>query len=238
MSDIYSGHRSRLKKKFLNWPDSLETHELLELLLFYSIPRCDTKKTAHELLNRFENLQGVLNADVDDLCNVEGVGESSATLIKICATLASRYGLEQIDTRLSLPSFSTLCEYLKHLYVGTSNEKVYLILLNNSLKILKTQLIHSGNVNLSSLQIRSMIETALKYKASYAILVHNHPNGSAIPSGADIEATHLVNQAFSLISVNFVDHVIYADGKATPVMHGNSDSPEASFDKTLKQIRQ
>jgi DNA repair protein RadC len=87
--NLHKAHRLRLKERFLQQGlDGFEDHLVLELILFYAIPRIDVNGLAHELLNRFGSLHGVLDASVDDLRKVRGVGENAALLIKLIPSLA------------------------------------------------------------------------------------------------------------------------------------------------------
>ena len=234
MSD-HSGHRNRLKNKFMGAPrETLDDHELLEMLLFYSIPRSNTNELAHELIDRFGSLSGVFDADAAELEEVPGIGKSSVTLIRLCSEMISRYYVSNIDTRKPFTSYSMLCEYLVRLYAGTSKETVYLLLFNNAMRLIKTVLIGTGSVNVSALQMRSVVERALRCNASYALLAHNHPNGLAVPSNADIDVTHRINQALALINVNFIDHIIVAGEKCSPVLHMSDSAPGESFNHTLE----
>jgi DNA repair protein RadC len=96
---LHDGHRERLKARFrTEGADRLQDHELLELLLFYAIPRSDTNELAHKLLLRFGSLQGVLEAEIPALCTVEGVGENTATLLKSVSALYQRTELRAAQT--------------------------------------------------------------------------------------------------------------------------------------------
>ena len=88
--NIHKGHRERLRKRFLEDGEHFETHELLELLLTYSIPRRDTNRTAHILLSRSGSFENILAAELDELTEVEGVGEKTAVMLKLIGELGNR----------------------------------------------------------------------------------------------------------------------------------------------------
>ena len=125
--NIHAGHRQRLRKKFLQQgADSLEPHELLELLLFYAVPRANTNPTAHELLRQFGSLKNVLSAPVEDLVRVEGLGESSALLIALVARLYCRAMVDSMEeSRDILDTTERLGRYFVALLASESREVMY-----------------------------------------------------------------------------------------------------------------
>ena len=114
----HDGHRERFKNRFLSSPESFEDHELLELILFYTIPRKNTNETAHKLLNRFSSIKGVLDASIEALCDVDDIGPSSALYIKAIAALVLRYGNSDTKSDGLLKSPITLSSFLKNLFIA------------------------------------------------------------------------------------------------------------------------
>ena len=106
---IHDGHRERLRKKFKE--GNIEDHELLELLLFSSIPRRNTNEIAHRLIDKFGSVNGVFNASERALCSVEGVGENSAMLIKTVSKCIERYLMKPNVPNERLDTFSKLEKY-------------------------------------------------------------------------------------------------------------------------------
>ena len=139
-------HRERLKSRFLKSPDSFEDHELLELILFYSIPRKNTNETAHKLLERFGSLKGVLDANIDALRSVENIGPTSALYLKAISKLVLKYRISEQKTDELLKSPSTLSMFLKSLFIGTENEISYVLLFDNSKRLIKCE--KTGNFSL------------------------------------------------------------------------------------------
>ena len=96
--NLHEGHRQRLKERFIkNGLSDFEDHNVLELLLFYSVPRSDTNELGHKLLKKFGSLSNVFDAPVDELCKVEGIGLHSATLIKLIPELCNLYYVVKSD---------------------------------------------------------------------------------------------------------------------------------------------
>ncbi len=218
---MHEHHRERLKNRFLSEGlEGFEPHNVIELLLFYSVPRRDTNPTAHRLIERFGSVSGVLDADFSELCRVEGVGEHSASLIKLIPQLARRYMTELAFEGGRLDTAQKLGDYFVSKYIGEASETVYMMLLSSSYQCLGCELLHRGSVNSSYITTRTMIEHALNYKASMVVLAHNHPGGVAVPSSDDIRTTALMSEALSVVDVRLIEHFIVAGDKYTPMLSG------------------
>lgn len=215
--NIHAGHRNRLKKRFLDQGfENMQDHEILELLLFYAIPRKDTNELAHKLIDHFGSLTAVFDASISNLMEVNGVAESTATLITMIPKLASVYQYGKCNTAEPV-DIDSVCEMLVSKYIGIYDETVYLTLLDIKCKLLFVGIINKGNVNCAQIYIRKIITLATQYNASYAIVSHNHPSGFAIPSADDIKTTIKVRDALNTINVKLIDHIIIADGEAISI---------------------
>lgn len=211
--NIHAGHRQRLRKKFLqSGADSLEPHELLELLLFYAIPRANTNPTAHMLLDQFGSLKNVLSAPVEDLARVEGLGESSAVLLALVARLYCRAMVDSIEEcRNILDTTERLGHYCIALLSAESREVMYQICLDAKGRLLKRFRVNEGSTSGVDFDVRKIVVNALGSNASMVVLTHNHPSGVALPSDEDFAGTDMVREALDTISVRLVDHIIVAD---------------------------
>ena len=216
---MHDGHRERLRKRFLDSPESFEDHELLELLLFYSIPRANTNETAHNMLDRFGSFHDILNADIPALMEVKDLGEKSAIFLRVISEILQRYSLEKFEKVNILESFATLKEYLCTLFVGTDNEKAYILLFNKARKLITCQKISEGYCAANTITMRDISSVSISSNAAYAILVHNHPGGKAIPSGEDISTTAIVNSAMKTHGISLLDHFIVAGNNCTSIMN-------------------
>ena len=218
---MHEQHRKRMKERFLREGiENFNPHNVLELLLFYSIPQKDTNETAHRLIERFGSLSAVFEAPFSELIKVDGVKEHSATLIKLIPELAQRYVSEANSFGGTyLPTADDAGKYFKAKYIGATKEIVYLLLLDNKYKILDCVKIHEGSVNSSAITMRKLIEVAIEAKASYAVLAHNHPGGLTIPSSDDIFTTRETAKAFNLIGVNFLAHILVAGDKYIDILN-------------------
>lgn len=234
---MHEGHRKRVKDKFrAHGQEVFEDHELLELLLFFSISRRNTNDTAHLLLERFGTLQGVFDASINELTTVDGIGKSSAVLIKTVGALVHRCKQRQPDTRLKLDSFSSVSRFLADLFDGESEERIYLIALNNSFKLIGYSNLYTGEINFSAATIDKIVKTAFDYNASFVIVAHNHPGGIAVPSQHDIDATIKMTDSFRYLNVSFLEHFVVAGGRCNPILHAGEVRNDKAFDRTIEVL--
>lgn len=228
---MHEHHRERLKARFLrDGIDGFDPHNVLELLLFYSVPRRDTNPIAHRLIERFGSISAVLDADFNELIKVEGVGEHSAALIKLIPQLARRYMTELTFEDGRLDTVQKIGNYFVSKYIGEVSETVYMLMLSSSYNVLGCELLHRGSVNSSFITMRGMIEHALAYNASMVVLAHNHPGGVAVPSSDDIRTTVMMSEALSVVDVRLIEHFIVAGGKYTPMLAGSSGRLGQAFE--------
>ena len=208
---IHDGHRQRLKDRFLREGlDGFTDVQVLELLLFYVVPRKDTNPIAHALVDRFGSLARVLDASVVKLTEVNGVTENGATFLKLVREIERRYALSQGE-EIILNTIDDCCEYLTHFFKGKRNETVFLLSLDAKLKLLSCREVGEGSVNYASVPIRRCVEMALEDGATSVILAHNHPSGLAVPSNDDIATTRRLAMALSAVEIQLVDHIVVAD---------------------------
>lgn len=208
----HDGHRERLRKRFLaHGLDHLQDHEVLELLLFYALPRRDTNGLARKLLKHFGSIAAILEAPLPELKKVGGIGDNAAVLLHLITPLSRRYLLSRSDKGVCLTSTQACGEYLLPYFFGTTEEMVYLLCLDAKCKVLACRLLQSGNVNSASISLRKAAEIAMSCNASSVVLAHNHTSGLALPSKADIETTSLLKSTLEPLGILLVDHVIVAE---------------------------
>ena len=217
--DVHKGHRKRLRERAAREElDSFDAHQVLELLLFYAIARQDTNPIAHRLLDHFGSLSQVLEAPVEELCKVEGVGENTAVYLRLVTQVGRWYQKDRAARVKMLPTLESCARYLQPYFFGQSVETVYLLCLDAKCKLLCCRKIAQGDVNSTDLSIRKIVETALSANASSVLLAHNHPGGMAIPSYEDIHTTQNVAAALQAVDVNFVDHLVICDDDYVSLM--------------------
>ncbi len=211
---MHEGHRKRLKERFIKEGlDSFEQHQVLELLLFYAIPRKDTNELAHRLIKKYGSLAGVFEADLIDLAGVPGMGVNSALLLSLIPSLARVYFRDRWGDKPFLGSSNRAGEYAVSLFAGRQYEVFYVICLDAQNRVNHSALVHEGTINEAPIYPRIIVETALRHQANSVILAHNHPGGSLVPSSADIEVTRKISSVLNAISINVVDHIIVAGDK-------------------------
>lgn len=219
---VHDGHRQRLIRRFLEEGlDSFESHNVLELLLFFSIPRRDTNEIAHALIADFGSLDGVFDAPYEELLKVDGVGDNTAALIKLIPQLTRRY-LEEADQDVILNNVEKTAEYFRQKYIGRTKETVFLACLDAKCRVIACPLLHEGSVNFTEINTRKIMEQVLRYNAAGVILAHNHPSGIAAPSMDDLETTQQIKKALRAINVDLVDHIIVADRECVSLAASNA----------------
>ena len=226
---LHAGHRQRLKNRYLEFGiENLSDHEALEMLLFYAIPQKNTNDLAHLLIDRFGSLRNVLTADVDSLKAVDGIGEHSAILIKLISDMHRKVRLSDNPDSEVMNSLSKIGKYLLNYYDGVGEERVTMMFLDNSMRLIDFVTLSHGSVNSSSVDYRSIAELSLRKKASAVILAHNHPGGLAIPSSEDRLISKNVDAALSVIGVHLIEHIIVGTANYAPTMQVHYGSLRAA----------
>ncbi len=216
---IHEGHRQRLKDRFRQEGlDGFNEVNALEMLLFYCVPRSDTNPLAHRLIERFGSFSGVLDASIEELEAVEGVGHNISTFLAFIPQLERYYNDNKNKNLKILTSVSQCGEYLRPKFINRKNEMVYMVCLDAKCKVLSCKQLGEGSVNSAGVPIRRIVDVALKMNASSVILAHNHPGGVAFPSSDDIQTTIRVSQALAGVDVVLTDHLIFADGDYTSIV--------------------
>ncbi len=210
--NIHKGHRQKLKNRVLAGGLAGEApHTILELLLFYGIPRKDTNPIAHELLDRFGSLSGVLRAGVEELKSVQGMTENAALLLHLILPVYAAYE-EDLRRMPTLPeSAAQIVDFMWPKLIGSTTEKAYLLCIGGNGKLLGLRKICEGDLSSAAIDLRALAAAVLETKAQDAILVHNHPNGVAAPSLQDIDATKQIVSFLDQMKVRLVNHIILSE---------------------------
>ena len=205
----HDGHRDRMKKRFLRHGlSSFDDHNVLELLLFYAVPRQDTNDLAHRLLETFGSLDRVFEALPEELMRVSGVGENTAALIRLVPEVTKRCLIVQESAERILPDRESVGRYLVPRFMNQRTEIVMLLCLDARMCVLDCRQIGSGGLSSASFSIRDIVQQCLLRNARYAVLAHNHVNGVAIASSEDIYTTREVQKALDLVGVRLLEHII------------------------------
>jgi DNA repair protein RadC len=206
---MHEGHRQRLISRFLNEGlQGFDDHQVLELLLFFAIPRKDTNETAHQLIQSFGSISNIFEAEVEELEKINGIGRNAAVLIKLVLETSRRYRMDVFKAKHLIKTMDDAGNYATELFLGEKVEKVYLICLDISSKVINTVCVSEGTIDETPFYPRKIVAAALKHNAAKVILTHNHPGGNPKPSMKDIQATAKVLDLLSKIDIDLMDHII------------------------------
>jgi len=209
---MHDGHRQRLKKRFLNEGlDNFEQLQVLELLLFYCIPRQDTNPVAHRLLDHFGSLTQVLEATPEELKKVPGLGDAVATFLALVTSVGRYYNVNRAASVQILSSLDACGKYLVPRFYGRRNETVFILCMDAKCKVLCCKEVGEGSVNSAAVPIRRIVEMALGANATSVVIAHNHPSGVAVPSNEDIQTTRRLAKALSAVEITLIDHMVVAE---------------------------
>ncbi len=208
---VHTGHRDRARQRFLKRGlEDFAPHEILELLLYYSIPRRNTNEAGHSLLERFGSISGVFDAPYEHLCGVKGISDHSATLIKLIPAIMKEYMNDKASAKNMLGDLDSAAEFMKSRFLDEQRECMYMACLGNNGKILFIKRVAEGSPDTVELSPAELVRTAISANAVHVILAHNHPHGLCNPSRQDIRTTNILFDEFQRVNVNLADHIIVA----------------------------
>ena len=223
-----AGHRDRMKDRFrMEGLDSFEPVHALELILFYAIPQKDTKTLARTLLDRFGSYTAVMEASIQELEAVPGVGKNISTYLNLFAAAGRYYQVQKTQQEIILDNTEKYGNYLLQRFYGRRMETVFLLCLDAKCKVLGCQLVGQGDVNSANIPMRRMVEIALATNATTVVLAHNHPSGLAIPSREDVLTTQQLAAALGAMDILLADHIVAADGDFVSMVQSGYYDPRA-----------
>ncbi len=211
--NIHAGHRKRKIKQYLKdgFGKGRPPHEILEVLLYFCIPRKDTNPIAGELIKRFGSLAGVFNAEPHELMQIDGIGENAAAFLNMMPEVFKVYRQDMLSHKKSFKSIEDVGEFLTENYKCATHEIFTVLSLDNRGRKISYDEISVGENNVVGVSMRKLAEIILRTGAVAVVLAHNHPHGVALPSGSDIAATKEVADLLRSIGVQFLDHIIVSD---------------------------
>lgn len=219
--NLHAGHRNRVRQNVLkNGFSQLEEHQLLELLLFYSIPRNDTNALAHKLLDEFGSLGEVFSADINMLRKVEGVGENTALMLSAIGEGHLRANKKVVKKRV----FKTTDSVKELAVAALENEKIekaVLFCFSKDYRLKRQVVICEGDEFSTSLETRKIVSNIMDSGSSFAVIAHNHPIGSNLPSGSDIDSTRAISVLLRNMGYLLADHVIVDSDGVAYSMHSD-----------------
>lgn len=210
-NNVHREHRQRQRKKFIeHGPENFTDIELLEFLLYHSIPVQDTNVLAHALLERFRNLRGVLEADRLELMRVKGVGATTAALICLVRELHRRYSTGAFEEKPVLKGTKDMGDYLQGHFLYRNQETAILLCLDGASRLISHRVLGEGSSVEVDISIRDVVDIALRDRAARVVLSHNHLSGTALPSSADVQTTRRLWDTLRSVGVELADHLIFA----------------------------
>lgn len=205
----YLGHRLRIRKKFLTSSNAeLHDYELLEILLFAAFSRADTKPIAKKLLAKFGDISAVINADIERLKEVEGVGEAALTQIKIIAEISKRILKKSASEKPILENWPALLNFSSALLKDFPNEIFCVLFLDKKHCLIEEIKMSVGENDFVAINVKDVARKALLLHAASIVLLHNHPSGDLKPSNADIKITNEIISALKKLEISVLDHLI------------------------------
>lgn len=209
MQEQHKEHRKRLKDRFVKTKGTgFSDHELIEMLLFYAIPRKNTNEIAHSLCERFGTVDKIAEASIDELKRVDGIGRESAILIKLVLSMTQRYIEEKNKESKRIDTLEKAVDYGINRVFGSIKEVVYATFMDNSLNVIDTSLVATGSIDEAKPLVVNILQLSIVKRANAVILFHNHPKGGTEASEADINFTSLLERELDLIGIHLVEHII------------------------------
>ena len=205
---VHSGHRGRMRQRYLESGfTDFQPHEVLEMLLYYGIPRRDTNEIAHRLLERFGSLHGVLSANPQELKQEPYISENAAVLITMFRSVL-QYDAEAHIAGAVLDNYRKVCKFFADQYLFEEREIIRAVLLDENLRVLRCEIVSAGHPSASQMTVRQLTELAQRAGSNTMILAHNHSHGPAKISGEDIAATRQLVPSLLQAGITLVDHVV------------------------------
>jgi len=209
---IHSGHRERMKQRFRETGfQGFNDINALELLLFYVIPRQDTNPLAHALIKRFGTFHDVIDAPYEDLLKVPGVGENTATFLKLIPAVCKRYTQGKQKRKKAYLTMEQLEDFIIPLFSFEMEETLFMICMDSGNRITYCEAIAEGGMYYVPVEPRKILEIALERRAVKVVLAHNHPSGIAAPSVSDINLTKAIRECLELFNIELLDHFVVAE---------------------------
>ena len=220
MDSVHKDHRKRKRQQFYDHgSDAFADHELLELLLFYGIARKDVNSLAHTLIEEFGSLEAVFAAPIEALESIEGIGSQTAVLLKLVPHLMHRAHLTSLKNEIPLDTVERIGNFFSELFTCEGNEVMYQLCLDAKGRKLSCRKVSEGDPASVSLNLRQIVQNALKCNAVMVAIAHNHPSGVAFPSHGDKIATRQIADALNAVNIQLIDHIVVAGGDYISFRH-------------------
>jgi DNA repair protein RadC len=209
-----AGHRQRLRERFLTGGlDGFLDYEVIELLLTLGTPRKDCKEAAKTALTRFKTFQGVLEASVEELREIPGIGPINSFGIKLAKAVSERYLAKKVIGKDAVTNSRELFNYLNTSIRDKTRECFMVIFLDSKNRVIAMEALSEGTLTASSVYPREVIKAALQHHAAALIFAHNHPSGEPRPSAEDLAITRQLVFAGRIMGITVHEHLIIGDSR-------------------------
>lgn len=217
---LHTGHRKRLKGKFISGGlDGFFDHEVIELMLYYAIPRRDVNELSHQLIEKFGSVRGVLTADPEELMSIDGIGENTVILLGLFREAARRCLLEETPAPQAYRSINDIGAYFVNFFSGMKNENIYAMIFDQKLSLIDTFKVSVGSEICAELDYSLIMSKALKRDAHYVVVAHNHPHGQTRPSKTDVESALQLRSLLEIINIELIDHLTISGRYYSPMFN-------------------
>lgn len=215
-----AGHRSRCKKRLLSaGAKDFSDVELLEMLLFYAVPRADTKHIAESLIEKYGSINGVVRADMDELTAVPHLKDGARVLFSLLREVFARTAVCVGDK--DLLEGERLKEYLLDLYRERVNETIYALYFAADGEFIGQQVVFHGGISSAKFSLRTITEGIIRIGGKTVILAHNHPSGILVPSSDDIISTKRIAAHLAANEIELLEHYIVGKDDVVGILHPN-----------------
>lgn len=223
-NNVHNGHRKRMREKFQAGKEAMQDHEILEMLLYATIPRVNTNLQAHELFRKGGNtLNGVLELDEKAITDIPGLSETTATYIQLLREFNVRLKREKLNfTNERKITKANVIQKLRKHFEGYNEERMIMMTADCHVNHINTHVLSSGTDSATIVPIKKMLHLALDDKAMFVFIAHNHPNGILAPTKEDIDVTNQIRNTLSLIDVMLVEHYIITEKSDMGIINKHS----------------
>ncbi|MBQ8416962.1 MAG: hypothetical protein IJX13_08740 [Clostridia bacterium] len=223
---IHTSHRARMRQKCLEHDTaSFADHELVEMMLYYTMPRGDTNELAHKLIESYGSISGLMEATPAELMMHKGVGEQTSSFFALLREMMRRYAKDLYGQWDCYDTVSKIGQYIWTYFIGLNCERLYAMFFNGKMNMLDCVLLSEGTAQEANICIRKIAELAFQKRAVAVVLAHNHPHGLACPSPQDEVISVQLREALQMVGVKLLDHLVVTETNFYPIMKTRNAMP-------------
>lgn len=212
---LHDGHRIRMRRASEADPDltSFSDYQTLEFILSFLIPRRDTNKIAHNLIDTFGSLNAVFQASTDELFAAKGMTENAACFLSHFNSFMRKSEMSRRKPKPILKTVEDAVEVLWPYFYERNEERVYCAALDQNDKALQIVLVSEGLGNNVTINNNKIFALVTRTKAKKLVIAHNHPAGFVMPSDEDVGVTKMLFTMLPSLGAVLSDHIIFTDSE-------------------------